>query len=57
MTVPAILMGDPERFRIKGGLNPYTRNRWGFKKCIDRARAVYQWQGLKELLESLGEQI
>lgn len=50
----AVLLGDPSFFRIKGGLNPYTRNRWGFRKRVDLVKAKDQWRRFKETLESLG---
>jgi N-dimethylarginine dimethylaminohydrolase len=49
----AILMGDPRFFHIKGGANPYTRTSWGFRKRVEQARALEQWQRLKETFESL----
>lgn len=50
-------MGDPQLFRIKGGQNPYTRNRWGIRKRVCRVRALSQWQTLRETLESLGAKV
>ncbi len=49
-----LLLGDPRHFRIKGGRNPYTRDRWGFKKRVDGARARGEWDRFKETLERLG---
>lgn len=49
-----VLLGDPRYFRIKGGKNPYTRNRWGFRKRVDAARARAQWDRFKETLDRLG---
>ncbi|MBI4358587.1 MAG: hypothetical protein HY584_04740 [Candidatus Omnitrophica bacterium] len=53
----AVLMGDPYFFRIKGGNNPYTRNHWGVRKRVDRERAIFQWQSLRETFESLGAKV
>ncbi|MBI4353443.1 MAG: hypothetical protein HY593_05915 [Candidatus Omnitrophica bacterium] len=53
----AVLLGDPSFFRIKGGKNPYTRTRWGFKKKVDRVKAISQWKRFKETIESLGAHI
>ncbi|HXV18760.1 MAG TPA: hypothetical protein VD883_01645 [Candidatus Omnitrophota bacterium] len=53
----AIVLGDPEFFRIKSGKNPYTRTRWGFRKKVDIARAVFQWTRFKETLEKLGARV
>ncbi len=50
----AILLGDPAHFRIRGGQNPYTRDRWGLKKRVDRPKAVGQWERFKDTLERLG---
>lgn len=52
-----MVMGDPRFFRIKGGHNPYTRNRWGIRKRVDRTRAIRQWQTLKGTLEALGAKV
>ena len=52
-----VLLGDPSFFRIKGGQNPYTRNRWGFRKRVNLNRANNQWGRLRDTLESLGAQI
>jgi len=50
----AVLLGDPSFFRVKSGANPYTRNRWGFKKRVDLRKALYQWEHFRETLERLG---
>lgn len=52
-----ILMGDPSEFRIKEGANPHTRNRWGFKKKVDSAKAQEQWNVMAETLSRYGIQI
>lgn len=52
-----VVLGDPEFFRIKSGKNPYTRTRWGLRKKVDIARAVYQWARFKETLERLGARV
>jgi N-dimethylarginine dimethylaminohydrolase len=51
---PAVLMGDPQYFQIKGGSNPHTRNRWGRRKKVDRERAIGQWHSLAKTLAELG---
>jgi N-dimethylarginine dimethylaminohydrolase len=50
----SVLMGDPAFFRIKAGANPHTRTRWGFRKTVDRRRAVEQWHRLARTLGDLG---
>ncbi len=52
--VPTILMGDPAHFRVLGGANPHTRDRFGWRKRVDRDLAVRQWQRLRDLLVDLG---
>jgi N-dimethylarginine dimethylaminohydrolase len=47
-------MGDPSHFSVVGGANPHTRNRWGRRKSVDRALAIEQWHGLRDLLADLG---
>ena len=54
---PAVLLGDPSRFRIRSGSNPHTRDRWGRRKRVDRARAVAQWEGLRRALEEHGVRV
>jgi N-dimethylarginine dimethylaminohydrolase len=49
-----VLMGDPAHFSVKGGANPHTRTRWGTRRSVDRALAIRQWQGLRDLLRDLG---
>lgn len=53
----AVLLGDPTFFRIKGGKNPYTRDVLGFRKKVDRQKAISQWQRFKETLERLGARV
>ena len=57
MTRRWILMGDPSHFSVKGGANPHTRTRWGTRRQVDRARAIEQWQRLKDTLEDLGVRV
>jgi N-dimethylarginine dimethylaminohydrolase len=52
-----VLLGDPAFFRIKSGANPYTRNRWGWRKRVDRKKACEQWTRFRERLESLGARV
>ena len=51
---PAVIMGDPTYFRIEAGPNPFTRNRWGMKKHVNRDKAIEQWHGLAQKLTDLG---
>lgn len=53
----AVLMGDPSFFRIRGGANPHTRTRWGFRKSVDRHKALEQWHALARLLTELGADV
>jgi len=53
----AVLLGDPAHFRIKSGRNPYTRTKWGWRKRVNKERALEQWDSLKALLMSLGAQV
>jgi len=50
----SVLMGDPAHFSVKGGANPHTRTRWGTRRRVDRAKAIAQWQRLRDLLRDLG---
>jgi N-dimethylarginine dimethylaminohydrolase len=56
-TYPAILMGHPAHFRIRGGANPHTRTSWGFRKSVDPVRAAEQWRRLADLLTDLGVRV
>jgi len=47
-------MGDPSHFSVKGGANPHTRDRFGRRRRVDRARAIAQWQRLRDTLRDLG---
>jgi N-dimethylarginine dimethylaminohydrolase len=49
-----VLMGDPAHFSVKGGANPHTRTRWGTRRRVDRAKAIAQWQRLRDVLADLG---
>ncbi len=55
--IRTVLMGDPTHFSVKGGANPHTRTRWGTRRTVDRARAVAQWQRLRETLRDLGVRV
>lgn len=55
--VPAVLLGDPARFRIRAGSNPHARGRWGRRKRVDLGRAVEQWEGLRRALEGQGVRV
>jgi N-dimethylarginine dimethylaminohydrolase len=50
----AVLMGDPTHFSIRGGANPHTRGRWGWRKHVDRSQAIAQWHSLARALETHG---
>ena len=54
---PTVLMGDPAHFRVLGGANPHTRDRFGRRKGVDRELAVRQWRGLYDLLVDLGVRV
>jgi N-dimethylarginine dimethylaminohydrolase len=50
-------MGDPTHFSVQGGANPHTRTRWGARRRVDRARAIEQWQRLRDTLRDLGARV
>jgi N-dimethylarginine dimethylaminohydrolase len=50
-------MGDPTHFSVKGGANPHTRTRLGTRRVVDRARAIRQWQRLRDVLRDLGVRV
>jgi len=52
-----VLLGDPKYFRILYGLNPHTRNRWGFRKKVNLNKAIRQWSQFRDTLTSLGATI
>ncbi len=52
-----VLMGDPTHFSVKGGANPHTRNWLGRRRRVDRARAVAQWQRLRDTLRDCGARV
>ena len=49
-----VLMGDPAHFKVVGGANPHTRDKYGRKKSVDRALAIRQWGAMRETLLGLG---
>jgi len=49
-----VLMGDPSHFSVKGGANPHTRTWLGTRRSVDRARAIEQWQRLRDTLRDHG---
>ena len=49
-----VLMGDPAHFKVAGGANPHTRDRWGRRKSVDRELAIRQWHRMRDLLRDLG---
>lgn len=50
----SVLMGEPTYFKILGGANPFTRNKMGLRKKVDRAKAIEQWHSLAKTLTQLG---
>lgn len=52
-----VVVGDPMYFSIKVGPNPHTRNRWGFRKRVDLAKAKKQWKRFVDQLKDLGVQV
>jgi N-dimethylarginine dimethylaminohydrolase len=52
-----VLMGDPSHFSVKGGANPHTRTWLGTRRSVDRARAVAQWQKLRDALREHGVRV
>ena len=54
---PAVLLGDPSRFRIRSGSNPHTRDAWGRRRRVDLGLAVRQWDGLRRALEGQGVRV
>ena len=44
-------------FRIKSGANPHTRDRFGRRKQVDPARAGFQWNTLRLVLENHGVKV
>jgi N-dimethylarginine dimethylaminohydrolase len=53
----AVLLGDPRYFQIKAGTNPHTRDAFGRRKRVDRARAIHQWNQMKGTLGSHGVKV
>jgi len=49
-----VLMGAPDFFSIRGGANPHTRDVFGFRKRVDRPRAIAQWHAFAARLADLG---
>jgi N-dimethylarginine dimethylaminohydrolase len=50
-------MGDPSYFSVRGGANPHTRTRLGFKKRVSRDCAIAQWHALARALIGLGVRV
>ncbi len=55
--MPAVLMGGPAYFEIKGGANPFTRNKFGLRKKVNKQKAIEQWHCLAEALTELGVEV
>jgi N-dimethylarginine dimethylaminohydrolase len=53
----AVLMGDPSHFSVQGGANPHTRTRLGTRRSVDRERAVFQWERLRDTLRDHGVRV
>jgi N-dimethylarginine dimethylaminohydrolase len=53
----AVLMGDPSHFSVKGGANPHTRTWLGTRRSVDRERAVFQWERLRDALRDHGVRV
>jgi N-dimethylarginine dimethylaminohydrolase len=53
MSVPQILMCPPDYYGIEYEINPWMNR----ARQADHALATQQWQGLRELLESLGAEV
>ena len=53
----AVLMGHPGHFRVQGGANPHTRNPLGTRRHVDRERAVFQWERLRDALRDHGVRV
>src|SRR5690625_3485130 len=49
-----VLMGDPAWFDVEYVINPHMKGHIG---QIDKERAQWQWQGLKEAYERLGMEV
>ena len=54
---PTVLLGHPRYFRILHGMNPHTRDRWGRRRVVDRARAIAQWERFRQTLVDLGVRV
>jgi N-dimethylarginine dimethylaminohydrolase len=50
-------MGDPAHFRVQGGANPHTRTRLGTRRRVDRERAIFQWERLRDALRAHGVRV
>lgn len=56
-SVRVVLMGDPTHFSIRAGVNPHTRTPWGWRKSVDRHKAIAQWHTFAQLLCQLGVRV
>ncbi|MCS6926329.1 MAG: arginine deiminase-related protein [Candidatus Binatia bacterium] len=50
-------MGDPTYFSIRAGANPHTRTVWGWRKRVDRNKAIAQWHAFARVLVSFGVRV
>ncbi|PIT98836.1 MAG: amidinotransferase [Bdellovibrionales bacterium CG10_big_fil_rev_8_21_14_0_10_45_34] len=49
-----LLMADPSNFEVAYAINPHMKDENGNLKKVDRAKAITQWESLKELYQELG---
>lgn len=52
-----VLLGHPRYFRIIHGANPHTRDRWGRRRVVHRARMLAQWERFRQTLVDLGVRV
>jgi N-dimethylarginine dimethylaminohydrolase len=54
---PAILMTEPDRFAVQGGVNPHTRLEDGRLKTVDMGQAVREWHRFAQQLADKGVEV
>ncbi len=57
MGTRVVLMGDPTYFSIRAGANPHTRTAWGWRRSVDRNKAIGQWHAFARLLGDFGVRV
>jgi N-dimethylarginine dimethylaminohydrolase len=57
MGTRVVLMGDPTYFSIRAGANPHTRTAWGWRRRVDRKKAIAQWHAFAQLLGDFGVRV